>query len=183
MIRLLLAVCGVLAAAVGLEVIAGPSREDTAPAVPQRGVTLPAAQHAGPAGLAPDQAVAVMLGRPLFAFDRKPTGEVRLAGVELPRLAGIIASPGQMLAIFQPPGNVKPVLAQTGQTISGWDVMSIAQDGVGLRKAGNDILLRPAFTGAAPRSAAAVAAKPARWEAAAPTGVLRNRWSDPHLQP
>jgi hypothetical protein len=132
-----------------------------------------------------DQWLAVALARPLFAPDRKPVGDPVGAHVGLPRLAGIIAAADEAVAIFQPPGNGKPVVARHGDRIAGWQVTMVATDAVSLQKANDRIVLRPRFNGSDVAAAAGSEAKPSRsrWEAAAPAGVLRARWSNPQLQP
>jgi hypothetical protein len=141
----------------------------------------------------PDRLVAVALARPLFSPDRRPArgpgaGAVA-ADPTLPRLAGIVASPAETVAIFQGAGGVKPVVAQNGQTVEGWKVITIAADWVILRKANNQITLMPQFDGVhdGAHGGGAVIAKPKqpqpRWEAAATSGILPARWSNPQLQP
>jgi general secretion pathway protein N len=138
-----------------------------------------------PAAASLDQWTKVVLGRPLFAPNRKPSGEALTAGVGLPRLAGIIASPDAAVAIFQPAGSVRPVVARHGDSIAGWEVTAVAIDAVSLQKANDRVILRPSFTGAEPGGGAAAEPKQprTRWEAAAATGMLRARWSNPQLQP
>jgi hypothetical protein len=101
----------------------------------------------------------------------------------MPRLAGIIASPDGAIAIFQPAGGARPVVARFGQRVGGWEVTAITSDAVSLRKENGVVVLSPHFDSAQPgRTATQEPAKP-RWEAAAPTGLLRTRWSNPQLQP
>ena len=81
---------------------------------------VPDPRATGPATPSLDQWTRVVLARPLFAPNRKPSGEALTAGVGLPRLAGIIASPDAAVAIFQPAGSVRPVTARSGDSIAGW---------------------------------------------------------------
>jgi hypothetical protein len=123
----------------------------------------------------------VVLARPLFAPDRRPDAGTANAG--LPRLAGVIASPDDAVAIFQPAGNGRPLVVRDGETVGGWQVTTIADNSVSLRRASDSLVLRPAF-GNTSRAGASDAKQPRpRWEAAAATGVLRARWSNPQLQP
>jgi hypothetical protein len=55
--------------------------------------------------------------RPLFSPDRKPPSNVLTAGIELPRLAGIVASTDATVAIFQPAGG-KSVVVRHGDSIA-----------------------------------------------------------------
>jgi general secretion pathway protein N len=146
---------------------------------------VPDPRATGPATPSLDQWTRVVLARPLFAPNRKPSGEALTAGVGLPRLAGIIASPDAAVAIFQPAGSVRPVTARSGDSIAGWEVTAVAIDAVSLRKANDRVTLRPSFAGAESGGGAAGEPKPprTRWEAAAATGMLRARWSNPQLQP
>ena len=175
--------CGLLIATIAAELSYGTDREkeirqktaDGAQIIPD------ASKEAVPAVSLVDQRVAVALARPLFAPDRKPiaSGE---AG--LPRLTGVIASPNDGVAIFQGSGKVKPLLVRRGETVGGWQVTTIAIDSVGLRKAGAKLTVKPEFDNLKSSSAAQeVAQPPSRWEAAAETGILRARWSNPQLQP
>jgi hypothetical protein len=130
-----------------------------------------------------DQWVAVALARPLFAPDRKPVASAS-GDAGLPRLTGIVASSNDGVAIFQANENKKVLLVRRGETIAGWQVTRIAGDTVGLRKADNQIVLRPQFENSKSSGAAKEATQPqSRWEVAAQTGILRGRWSNPQLQP
>ncbi len=71
-----------------------------------------------------------MLARPLFSPDRKLLGQWWPPGPGLPRLAGIVASADAAMAIFQSADGVKPVVAQQGDLIAGWQVRAVAMDAV-----------------------------------------------------
>ena len=76
-----------------------------------------------------------ILARPLFALDRRPKAGPAAAGApsdEMPRLAGVIIERTQRRAIFQPPGDGKPVTLVEGDQIAGWQIQGIAADGVTL---------------------------------------------------
>jgi hypothetical protein len=127
-----------------------------------------------------DQWVSVALARPLFAPTRKPTASGE-AG--LPRLTAIIiASPSDGVAIFQGSRSAKPLPVRRGETVAGWQVMTIGGDTVGLQKGGAQLVIRPEFDNLKSTAPAVTKPRP-RWEAAAETGVLRARWSNPQLQP
>jgi hypothetical protein len=202
LIRRLAVLSGLLVAVIGLEVSAGSG--------PETAVRLdaPSAQAvvARPKGAddPTDKTVGhwadTVLGRPLFAPDRRPSASVVAADIGLPRLAGIIASSADTIAIFQPASGGKPVVAHDGDSVGGWQVTVIESDGVSLAKAKDRIILRPRFTDAAasaggtapaaaattppkPQAGAAAKPEPSRWEAAADSGMLRARWSNPQLQP
>jgi hypothetical protein len=71
--------------------------------------------------------MAVVLARPLFAPDRKLVPGTMAAQPGMPRLTGIIATADGALAIFQPAGGVRPVVARPGERVGGWEVMTIGQ--------------------------------------------------------
>jgi hypothetical protein len=187
MMRTLGLLCSLLMAVITLELWYGSGGDggaggETTGAV--RAAPQAAAHGAEPQG-SPDQWEAVVLARPLFSPDRRP-GRGPGAGAAgadptLPRLAGIIASPAEAVAIFQGAGGAKPVVAQHGGMVDGWKVMTIAVDEVILRKANNQVALMPQFDGAAVIANAKLPRS--RWEAAATSGILRARWSNPQLQP
>jgi hypothetical protein len=148
-------------------------------------LVAPAPGSAGQAANLLDQHIRTVLARPLFSPGRKLAGNVVAAGAELPRLTGIVASTDAAVAIFQPAGGGKPVVVQHGDSIAGWEVSAVEMDAVSLRKADDRIVLKPSFTDAGPGNVAVSEPKQtrSRWEAAAATGVLRARWSNPQLQP
>jgi hypothetical protein len=193
--RALALLCGVLVAVLTAELWYG-SDGDRGTSGEIAG-TLRAAPEAAAHGAqpedSPDQLVTVVLARPLFSPDRRPArgpgAGARAADPALPRLAGIIASPVEAVAIFQGAGGTKPVAARHGEMVEGWKVMTIAVDQVILRKANNQIILMPQFEGVhdGVHGGGAVIAKATqpqpRWAAAAPSGILPARWSNPQLQP
>ena len=130
--------------------------------------------------------VDLILARPVFAPDRRPAQPATAAVVRraIPRLAGIIKSSEEALAIFQARGE-KTTAARIGEAVEGWQIKTITVDEVGLQKANERISLRPQFDSAEGRHAVetARARPPSRWEVAAPRGLLRARWSNPQLQP
>lgn len=135
----------------------------------------------------PDKAwVDLILARPVFAPDRRPAHPASAAVVRrtMPRLAGIIKSSKEALAIFQAHGE-KATVARIGEAIEGWQIKTITVDEVGLQRANERISLRPHFDSAESRRAVETARvrPPSRWEVAAPSGLLRARWSNPQLQP
>jgi general secretion pathway protein N len=181
MIRLLTLLCGVLLAVVASEAAfrSGPGIHTAAePAgAPSRQVVTNVAQSTATI----NHWVTVALARPLFAPDRRPIAGTVASDPGMPRLTGIIASSGSAVAIFQPVGEAKPVTARNGERVGGWEVTTIEADSVSLHKDNEIVTLSPRFNGvAATREAKAPRS---RWEAAAPTGLLRARWSNPQLQP
>jgi len=132
-----------------------------------------------------DRWVSVILARPLFAQDRRPDRGAPTAATAagVPRLSGTIVAPDECIAIFQAKG-AKPQVARPGDLGDGWVVSSIAANGVDLRKADARITLTPEFEDVARAPAPAAADQMAsRWVVAPPTGLLRERWSNPQLQP
>lgn len=130
--------------------------------------------------------VAVIVDRPLFAPDRRPAAGAPtvVAAAGVPRLSGIVVAPGETAAIFQQKG-AKPLVAHPRDVVGGWVVSTIAANGVTLRKADDRITVTPEFDVSASVTPAKAAVHPgiSRWTVAAPTGVLRARWSNPQLQP
>jgi hypothetical protein len=179
-------VCLLSAAAIGGELwygVGGATDRAMLQRPPVQAVTKRATEHAAlTEGV--DQWVDVALARPLFAPDRRPVAGSRTAEAGLPRLAGVIVSPSDKVAIFQSAGVTKPVSVRHGETVNGWLVTMIEANSVSLRKAASTLVLRPEFGDLAPGHAAKKAAEPpSRWVAAAETGLLRERWSNPQLQP
>jgi hypothetical protein len=125
----------------------------------------------------------IVLARPLFNTNRKPEASAAAASAGLPRLTGVVASPDDAVAIFQPAGNGRPLVVRHGETVGGWEVTTIADNTVSLRKEADLLVLRPAFGNAGSAKANEPEQPRTRWEAAAATGVLRARWSNPQLQP
>ena len=104
-----------LLAVIALELTAAavPPPEAAAPA---RVTDLPAAVVSDDSGLVP-----IILARPLFASDRRPTASAAAvaASDDMPRLAGILIDGTQRSAIFQPSGDGKPVTVAVGDQIAG----------------------------------------------------------------
>jgi hypothetical protein len=112
---------------------------------------------AGPAATAPveqtAQWVAVTLARPPFAASRRPDATapaVTAAAADdgpadLPRLAGILMLPHSNRAVFQPPGDKKPIVVLEGGAIAGWTVQKILVDAVTLTGPGGTTTLEPKF--------------------------------------
>jgi general secretion pathway protein N len=181
MIRLLTMLCGVLLAVVASEAAFRSGPRVRAAVEPAGSPSRQAAKSAHQAPATVNQWVTVALARPLFAPDRKPIPGTVASDPGMPRLTGIIASAGSTVAIFQPAGDAKAVTARNGERVGGWEVTTIEAGSVSLRKDNEIIALSPRFNDVAATREAKV--PPTRWEAAAPTGLLRARWSNPQLQP
>jgi hypothetical protein len=183
MIRLLALVGCLLAGALATEVVYQPGADR--PVGPVR--TLPVAAQAakrderGRGSI--DRSLRVVLARPLFAPDRKPVAGAMAADPAMPRLTGIIALPDGAVAIFQPAGNAKPIVAQHGDAVGGWEVTMVSADSVDLRKAEDRIVLTPRFGNVQSGAPIKVKTTASRWEVPAATGFLRERWSNAQLQP
>jgi hypothetical protein len=185
--RLLGLLCGLLVVVVATEVIyrAGTAGPVGRGAVAAERVEPPAGKAASQTRGASDQWMTVTLARPLFAPDRRPAPGTVAADPGMPRLTGIIAAPDGAVAIFQPTGSAKPVVAHYSERVGGWEVTAIAADSVSLRKENDVVVLSPRFDGIERDKAGVQQAKQSktRWQTAAPNGLLRARWSNPHLQP
>jgi general secretion pathway protein N len=177
--------CGLLIAVVAFEVVHTPGAETQAE--PGNAAPRPVAlrgTRSAPSNARPNTWMEEALARPLFAPDRRPAAGSATADPGMPRLTGIIASPDAAVAIFQPAGSTRSVLARSGEHVAGWEVTAIAADAVNLRKQGQVIVLSPRFGGAQHGGLIQQAQLPKpRWEEAAPTGLERARWSNPQLQP
>lgn len=150
--------------------------------------TGPAAAAAS-ASIRPDQTeqlVETVLARPLFSPNRRPPATAS-GNSGMPRLSGIVLSPAGRTAIFQPASGKRAIVVGKGETVDGWIVQDIATDAVTLARANEAMTLRPKFDAGQTAVAASTPAPPketpSRWTQAAATGILRSRWSDPHLQP
>ena len=190
--RLLLLLCGALAVVIAAEFCVGQgSTGEIGPVAAIRPAGASPAGASDPGAPMPEdtdlaQSMAVILDRPLFAGDRRPVpgDPAAPAAAGVPRLAGIIMAPGQAAAIFQQAKGSKPVVARPGESVGEWEVTAIAANGVSLRKADTEMILTPQFVDGHTTAAPAVTQQPAsRWVAAAATGLLRARWSNPQLQP
>jgi hypothetical protein len=136
-----------------------------------------------------DQLVRAILKRPLFDRMRRPAhaadGLVARPDRALPRLSGILLLPSLRRAIFEADGakgQVATVVGEAGK-IDDWTVESIEGNGVKLARSGEIMVLAPAFATAEAARASPPAPPLSLWEAPAAEGVLRERWSNPQLQP
>jgi hypothetical protein len=133
--------------------------------------------------------VRTILERPLFSQTRRPAtaadGFIVRKDPALPRLSGILLLPKLRRAIFEAPGAAGPVATIVGETgkIDNWTVKSIDRDGVALTRNDDTMFLTPAFANVEAVRASPPAPPLSRWEAPADQGILRARWSNPHLQP
>lgn len=143
MIRILALLCGLFATIIAAELLARP-QADASDALP-RPATRIAPKPAETAHADRGPWLAEVLARPLFAPDRRPAAGAVTTDPGLPRLAGIIGTPDGTLAIFQPAGGGKSVLARNGARIGGWEVARIDTDSVQLQRAGERVVLKPRF--------------------------------------
>ena len=151
----------VLASVVALEAMTGPAP----PVVPQ---PRPAeAGRPGPASILADRSpgwVETILARPLFNADRRPVAAaaMALAGPNagtLPRLAGLVITPGARYAIFAAGDGGKQVAVAEGGRIGAYTVGRIDNAGVSVTGPGGEHVIHPSFaTGS--ESAAADKAPP-----------------------
>ena len=133
------------------------------------------------------QRVDTVLARPLFAPSRRPPALAADERSAPPRLSGILVWPAGRVAMVQAASGKHASALAKGGAIDGWTVTDIASDTITLRRASESVTVGLKF---APPTAVAAAAPapakpppPSRWVQAAPSGILRSRWSDPHLQP
>lgn len=85
------------------------------------------------------------LARPPFRPDRRPVDDASTAAAGLPRLAGIVISSTERVAIFSPAGAGAPVVAGVGGTIGVWTVTRISPESIVIAGAGGSHVLRPTF--------------------------------------
>ena len=151
MIRLLALLCCLFLAVIAGEVlIPAESPAGTIAAAPRP--VNPAATSATPSNAARAQWVAEILARPLFSPSRRPAPGAAVSSNEasLPRLAGVIGTPDGAVAIFQPEGDAKPVLAHGGDHVGAWQVTRIGSSAVYLERGADRITLNPRFSTASP---------------------------------
>jgi general secretion pathway protein N len=188
MIRILAVLCALLVVVVAAEATSyRPGANDPVGGRPGAAEQVPAwaAKDTAVTAGAVDQWLAAALARPLFAPNRKPVAGSAAVDSGIPRLTGIIVSPDGASAIFQMAGDNKSRVARHGERIGTWELTALTPEAVSLRKDNEVIVLRPGFARIAHDATAIQESKPprSRWEVAAPTGMLRARWSNPQLQP
>jgi hypothetical protein len=158
---------------------------------PIRVVPAPLTHPVSPSAAAADLhgLVRTILERPLFSQTRRPAtaagGLVVGKDPALPRLSGILLLPSSRRAFFEAAGDagqLSTIIRETGK-IDNWTVESIDRDGVALTRNGDRMFLTPAFATVEAARASPPAPVLSRWEAPADHGILRARWSNPHLQP
>jgi hypothetical protein len=115
----------------------------------------------------------IVLSRPLFSQDRRPTAAARAAIGGLPRLAGTIRADQGELAIFQP-ADSKPVVVGRGARVADWIVSDIADGAVTLQRGSSTTTLRLSYANAPIAAPPAVPSSPE---------VLHDKRSNPFLQP
>jgi general secretion pathway protein N len=186
-LRLLAGVFVVLAVTVAGEVADRPKGEIESPAASTQPAPAAPAPSATPTASRGEAWSATLLARPLFAPGRRPV-PVAASPVPhetaLPRLSGIVLSPGVRLAIFEVDHATRAIVVADGAPIDGWTVATIEADSVTLARDGSQsITLRPRFAGG---TAAANLPPPppmSRGESLAATGNRRKQRSNPQLQP
>jgi hypothetical protein len=169
----------ILAANLGLAAALYAELQPATPDVTPREAAVPAIAAPAAAPAVPPRArwTTVALERPLFAPDRRPPREARVAGAgeALPRLAGTIRADATVLAIFAPAGDGKPQVIGPHGSIAGWTVEEIADDSVTLTRGASTTVLRLSYAGGPP--APPPVAKPTA------TVILHDKASNPFLQP
>jgi hypothetical protein len=139
--------CGLLLAVIVVEVIHRPGAEDHLGQGPgtARRLVPQATKAATQAEGSTNPWMTAALARPLFAPDRKPVADIMATKGPMPRLTGIFASSDAAVAIFQPEGDAKAMVARRGESVGGWEVTAITADAVDLRKENQAIVLSPRF--------------------------------------
>lgn len=104
-----------------------------------------------------------ILARPLFSPNRRPlpsSAVVAVPRLPLPRIAGVLVSPGERHAIFAPPGSGKPVVVIEGERIGDAVVQRIEAGRVTVLTPDGERVLRPTFDPDLPPRPTASAAAP-----------------------
>ena len=114
-----------------------------------------------------DERLAVILARPLFSPDRRPTASGARSISGLPRLAGIVVTGSRKVAIFAASPGGKPVVADEGGRLGAYEVKAIREDGVTVVGPEGAMVLRPLFDPAPPAPMARTV-QPARVETPRP---------------
>lgn len=145
---LLLLTCAGLIALIALE-IQGAWRVDSAAPAAIAAAALPPTAKTEPVDAAGQHQVWLreILARPLFSPSRRPV-ETGVRG--LPRLAGIVVTGDQKLAIFAAPNGGHPVVAEAGAHVGAYVVRDVADDGVTVAGPGGVSTIRPTFDPARP---------------------------------
>lgn len=134
--------CIIFAAAIVAEVQNGDDLTAVVAERPARAVStvLPPPSRPAP----PETLAATALARPLFSPTRRQPSSDEPASAELAgkRLAGIVVSPQQRLAIFAVTG-AKPLVLKEGADIDGWRIDTITPSDISLRGPGGTRILRP----------------------------------------
>ena len=144
----LIAICLALCAVVGFEIYRMELGPPTyAPAavisIPERSGAADIAGSADRRNAWLDQ----ILGRPLFAPDRRPV-ETGVSG--LPRLTGIVVTESERFAIFAGPSGDRPIVAQAGAHVGAYEVRSIGDGLVTVSGPSGTSSVRPVFDVARP---------------------------------
>ena len=167
--------CIIFVAAIAAEFESGGGPTSLAGVQHARAVPAP---RPSAARLAPPEALtAEALARPLFSPTRRPPSSDGPASAELAdkRLAGIVISPQQRLAIFAVKG-AKPLMLKEGAAIDGWQIETITSVDVSLRGPSGTRTLRPRMESYLASGAnAAAGGTRAGVPEPPPGGVLRHR--------
>jgi hypothetical protein len=134
--------CIIFAATIAAEVRQGGDLTSVAAGKP---VSSDPAPRPRPSRVSPPETLtADALARPLFNPTRRPVSSGGPASADFAdkRLAGIVVSPQQRLAIFAVTGD-KPLVVKEGADIDGWQIETITPFDVSLRGPGGTRTLRP----------------------------------------
>jgi hypothetical protein len=155
--RLILSLLGGAAAVLALLILweaLAPDMEEAAAPTPAAAAhdQAAAASRPAPAGAEITRWVNTILARPLFSVTRKPDATANNAGPaaadehqDLPRLSGIFSVSNARHAVFQPSGDVPPLVVGEGELVAGWNVVKISLDSVTLKGPNGETTLEPKF--------------------------------------
>lgn len=111
-----------------------------------------AASRPAPVGAEITRWVNTILERPLFSVTRKRDAAPSNTGPavtddhqDLPRLSGIFSVSNTRHAVFQPSGDVPPLVVGEGELVAGWNVTKIGLDSVTLKGPNGETTLEPKF--------------------------------------
>ncbi len=180
--RLVLSLLGAAASVLALLILweaLAPDMEEVAAPTPAAAAhdQAAAAGRPAPVGAEITRWVNTILARPLFSVTRKPDAAPSNAGPavadehqDLPRLSGIFSVSNIRHAVFQPSGDVPPLVVAEGELVAGWNVVKIDLDGVTLKGPSGETKVEPKFDEnlTPPAPPAAVYTKPANSAAARP---------------
>jgi hypothetical protein len=140
---LLVAGCALFGAVILIELYSGTTDDASLVAVQVPAIDTPAAVQTRPAR--PEELLSTSRARPLFSPTRRPQNE----GASAPkltdkRLSGIIIDEDHRLAVFAVDG-ANPLVVNEGETVDGWQIVTITPDEISLTSPSGTQSLQPAL--------------------------------------